>query len=504
MTDTKISGLSAAAAAADADVFPIVHTAGTGPLKQTMSALKTYTSASPTLVTPNLGTPSAGVATNLTGTAAGLTAGSVTTNANLTGPITSTGNATAIGSQTGTGNKFVMDTNPVLVTPNIGTPSAGVATNLTGTAAGLTAGSVTTNANLTGPIASTGNATSITSQTGTGTKFVVDTSPTLVTPILGIAAATSVNKLTITTPATGSTLTILDGKTLTSNNSIILAAGADSQTFTFPSASDTVAGIGTAQTFSAAQTISKAGAASVSALQFTGVIQSGGTGTTNFPHLFIQPSGATASTTWSTTGTAIGVNLDIAAGNFLDFAVDGTSKFSVTNAGGVVASSTITSGGNLGLPAVNQVVWTARGIITSPAAGGIQLGSADAAAPVAQTLSSQSVVAGTTNTAGANTTVQASRGTGTGIGGNLIFKVAPAGTTGTAQNALVTAFTVHNSGAPILPSYTVATLPAAATIGAGGRAYVTDALTPTFGTTVTGGSSTGVPVYSDGTNWKVG
>lgn len=44
----------------------------------------------------DLGTPSAGVATNLTGTAAGLTAGNVTTNANLTGDITSVGNLTAI------------------------------------------------------------------------------------------------------------------------------------------------------------------------------------------------------------------------------------------------------------------------------------------------------------------------------------------------------------------------------------------------------------------------
>jgi len=44
----------------------------------------------------DIGTPSAGVGTNLTGTAAGLTAGNVTTNANLTGPVTSTGNATAI------------------------------------------------------------------------------------------------------------------------------------------------------------------------------------------------------------------------------------------------------------------------------------------------------------------------------------------------------------------------------------------------------------------------
>lgn len=52
---------------------------------------------SPTLVTPILGTPASGVATNLTGTAAGLTAGNVTTNANLTGDVTSVGNATTIG-----------------------------------------------------------------------------------------------------------------------------------------------------------------------------------------------------------------------------------------------------------------------------------------------------------------------------------------------------------------------------------------------------------------------
>lgn len=42
------------------------------------------------------------------------------TNANLTGPITSVGNATSIASQTGTGTKFVVDTSPTLVTPTLG------------------------------------------------------------------------------------------------------------------------------------------------------------------------------------------------------------------------------------------------------------------------------------------------------------------------------------------------------------------------------------------------
>lgn len=59
-------------------------------------------------------------------------AATVTTNADLTGVITSVGNATSTGAQTGTGSTFVMADSPTLTTPNIGTPSAGVATNITG------------------------------------------------------------------------------------------------------------------------------------------------------------------------------------------------------------------------------------------------------------------------------------------------------------------------------------------------------------------------------------
>jgi hypothetical protein len=51
---------------------------------------------------------------------------------------------------------------------------------------------------------------------------------------------------------------------------------------------------------------------------------------------------------------------------------------------------------------------------------------------------------------------------------------------------------------------TVAELPSAATSGVGSRAFVTDSSVSTFGSTVAGGGSTKVPVYSDGTNWKVG
>ena len=51
---------------------------------------------------------------------------------------------------------------------------------------------------------------------------------------------------------------------------------------------------------------------------------------------------------------------------------------------------------------------------------------------------------------------------------------------------------------------TVANLSSAAVAGVGSRAFVTDSSVSTFGTTVAGGGSTKVPVYSDGTNWKVG
>jgi len=57
---------------------------------------------------------------------------------------------------------------------------------------------------------------------------------------------------------------------------------------------------------------------------------------------------------------------------------------------------------------------------------------------------------------------------------------------------------------PPLVNYTVATLPSAVTSGKGARSFVTDALAPTFGSTVVTGGAVAVPVYSDGTNWKVG
>ena len=67
--------------------------------------------------------------------------------------------------------------------------------------------------------------------TGTG-AVVLATSPTLVTPTLGVASATTINKVTLTAPATGSTITVADGKTLTASNTLTFA-GTDASTVQF-------------------------------------------------------------------------------------------------------------------------------------------------------------------------------------------------------------------------------------------------------------------------------
>lgn len=169
---------------------------------------------------------------------------------------------------TGAGNSAT--TLNVLTVDTINTVVTGVTTNLLRVNYGganqlnLTSGgalTVATSLSIAG-----GTALTTTNQTGTG-SLVLATSPTLVTPALGVATATTINGLTIST-STG-TLTIANGKTATVNNSLTFAgvdgstatfnasptfsnsitfAGTNATTMTFPGSSDTVAGIAAAQT----------------------------------------------------------------------------------------------------------------------------------------------------------------------------------------------------------------------------------------------------------------
>ena len=74
-------------------------------------------SAAATISGTNTGDQTITLTGGVTGSGTGSFAATVITNANLTGPITSIGNATSIAAQTGTGSTFVMQASPTLTTP---------------------------------------------------------------------------------------------------------------------------------------------------------------------------------------------------------------------------------------------------------------------------------------------------------------------------------------------------------------------------------------------------
>jgi hypothetical protein len=100
--------------------------------------------------------------------------------------------------------------------------------------------------------------------------------------------------------------------------------------------------------------------------------------------------------------------------------------------------------------------------LTRKGPANLQLGAADAAGPAAQTLSVQSVVAGTSNTAGEDFTIQGSAGTGSAAGGSIVFQLTGVGS-GTppddeAQNSFYDAFKITQGSAAgrtslVLPAY---------------------------------------------------
>jgi hypothetical protein len=85
---------------------------------------------------------------------------------------------------------------------------------------------------------------------------------------------------------------------------------------------------------------------------------------------------------------------------------------------------------------------------------------------------------------------------------NSVFRPESDGTIalGGASNRWSTVYSTNTKYTPV----TVATLPSAVTLGAGARAFVSNATATTFASIVAGGGANNVPVYSDGTNWRIG
>lgn len=122
---------------------------------------------------------------------------------------------------------------------------------------------------------------------------------------------------------------------------------------------------------------------------------------------------------------------------------------------------------NIYLPDISGLFWTGRTGLTAPGdnilrirnnagdvftdlsvpmTNSLQLGGMDTSSPNPHTLKVQSVAADTADTVGADFTIQASSGTGTGQGGAIVFQTAPAGSTGSGSNAYATAMVVAGNG----------------------------------------------------------
>lgn len=199
-----------------------------------------------TLATTNGGTGltsfTSGGAVYATSTSA-LTTGTLPVASGGTGGTTSTGSGAVV---LATGPTI---SSPTLVTPALGTPASGNLANCTGYPVGNVTGFGTGIATFLATPTSANLAAAVTDETGSG-ALVFGTSPTIAsaslsspimtTPILGVASATSINKLTITAPASGSTLTIVDSKTLTISKTIQLTAADDTGVYTFPTGTKTL------------------------------------------------------------------------------------------------------------------------------------------------------------------------------------------------------------------------------------------------------------------------
>lgn len=258
--------------------------------------------------------------------------------------------------------------------------------------------------------------------TGSGTVVALATSPVLTTPLL-------LNGTTLTWASSTQLSALANGK-LTITNNAGTAGGvidvATDSTFKFFGRD------GTTQAILQGGTLALGGATIGSnTLAMTGTANFNGTQTQSGGNYLITSGGSIYS-----------------SGNLYLGASSTSITNAITNPSGTIFTWASRNNGLVAWSVDATPYGTLDTFIGRAAAANLQLGAAAVdTAPVAQTLSVQNVLAGgTSNVAGAAFTIAGSQGKGTGVGGNIILQTAPAGSTGTAVNALATVATLYGSG----------------------------------------------------------
>jgi len=290
--------------ASDVSCFPAFFTAKSGNLAPKTNEGLLYNSATNALT-----------ATTFVGALTG-NASTVTTNANLTGHVTSTGNAAVLGSFSKAQLDAAVSDGNVLYVGDAPTAHNHSATEITsGTLAVARGGTglsalgtslqvLRTNAGATGLEYAT-----ITS--GSGDALVAN-------PLSQFAATTSAQLAGVISNKTGSELLVF----------------ATSPTLTTPNIG---AATGTSLSVTGVIATSANGAASTSAVRVSGV-PFAGTGTTSFPLVYVADANATASTTLNTAGTYLGVNGD-GTQDLMHLLTDGVSRFKVSSTGNIAVAN---------------------------------------------------------------------------------------------------------------------------------------------------------------------
>lgn len=177
-----------------------------------------------------------------------VTTGDANRTATLSGDLTVSANATISGTNTG---DVTLAGTPDYITISGQVITRGAIDQATDVTGILPVANGGTNASSAG-ITAFNNITGYTASGATGTtstNLVFSTSPSLTTPTLGVASATSVNKVAITAPATSATLTLADGSSL-------VTSGANSITLTSTGATNvTLPTTGTVATLAGSETL---------------------------------------------------------------------------------------------------------------------------------------------------------------------------------------------------------------------------------------------------------